>query len=376
MTVNPETTNGSQQHPHARAALAQLVDSFALAKADKQLLLRQLAEFQLELERQNQCLRLAQAKTQRNLHRLAKSEARFRAVFEQSSLGIALTHPETGRISEANQQFAAIVGCERERLRDVDCLSLVHPEDRANSLAQRELLKAAAIASFCEEKRYIRSDGSIVWVHVVVTSLTVDGGHAPYFMVMIENITERMRIQQALEERTAELALANVALHRLARHDELTGLSNRLAANERLHIEFTGMRRTHQPYSVLMMDLDLFKRVNDTYGHAVGDRVLRQLARTIEANLRESDFVARFGGEEFLALLPDTPLADAYQVAEKLREAVEAQPDPTAGRLTVSIGVALATPQQANEYLAVRLADDCLYEAKNLGRNRVVVHRA
>jgi diguanylate cyclase len=121
------------------------------------------------------------------------------------------------------------------------------------------------------------------------------------------------------------------------------------------------------------MDIDLFKRINDTHGHAVGDQVLQRVATTMRATLRESDFCARFGGEEFLALLPATDMPAAYQVAEKLRQAVQTSPDPIAGRVTVSIGLALPNPEQADEDMAVREADEALYLAKSAGRNQVQV---
>ena len=160
---------------------------------------------------------------------------------------------------------------------------------------------------------------------------------------------------------------------RLARRDVLTQLPNRLAANERLQTEFLRMKRSKSVYAVLMIDIDFFKQVNDTHGHAVGDQVLQRVATTMQAALRETDFCARFGGEEFLALLPATDLSAAYQVAEKLRQAVQASPDPTAGRLSVSIGLGLSNPEQANEDIAVRDADEALYRAKSGGRNQVQV---
>lgn len=151
----------------------------------------------------------------------------------------------------------------------------------------------------------------------------------------------------------------------------LTELPNRLAANERLHNEFVGMKRSDTAYAVLMIDIDHFKRVNDSHGHAVGDQVLQRIARVLRATLRESDFVARFGGEEFLALLPATELVAATRVAEKIRQAVEASPDPTAGPLTLSVGVATAHDEQASENEAVLEADRALYVAKDQGRNQV-----
>lgn len=158
---------------------------------------------------------------------------------------------------------------------------------------------------------------------------------------------------------------------RLARRDVLTQLPNRLAANERLQTEFLRMKRSKNVYAVLMIDIDFFKQVNDTHGHAVGDQVLQRVATTMQVALRETDFCARFGGEEFLALLPATGVSAASQVAEKLRQAVQASPDPIAGRITVSIGLGLSNPEQSSEDIAVREADEALYSAKSAGRNQV-----
>ncbi len=182
--------------------------------------------------------------------------------------------------------------------------------------------------------------------------------------------TLNAELEEKVAARTAELALANAELLRISRHDVLTGLHNRLAANERLHGEFVAMKRSGNPYAVLLMDIDLFKRVNDTHGHAVGDQVLKRVAQALEATLRESDFVARYGGEEFLAVLPATGPVAACLVAEKLRQAVESAPYPIAGPITLSLGVALADPAQPDEDTAVREADDALYEAKRAGRNQ------
>lgn len=178
-------------------------------------------------------------------------------------------------------------------------------------------------------------------------------------------------LERKVEARTAELAAANRALEKLARSDALTGLANRLAANERLHGEFLRMQRTGVRYAVLLMDVDHFKRVNDTYGHEVGDRVLRHVAGIVAASARATDFVARFGGEEFFAILPDTDLAGALVVAEKICAAVADAAAPVVGQVTLSVGVAQAAPDDASEDDAVNLADRHLYRAKAEGRNRV-----
>ncbi len=179
-------------------------------------------------------------------------------------------------------------------------------------------------------------------------------------------------LENMVQQRTAELEKANASLRHLSRHDVLTGLSNRMAANERIHSEFMRMKRTGSRYAVLMLDVDFFKRINDTYGHEAGDHVLKRISDVLKSCLRASDFVARYGGEEFLVLLPDTPLEAATQVAEKIRQALARSTDPIAGVTTMSIGLVVASPEHHDENVAVNEADARLYQAKKAGRNCVV----
>jgi len=177
-------------------------------------------------------------------------------------------------------------------------------------------------------------------------------------------------LDQKVQVRTAALEAANRELRRLSRHDNLTGIHNRLAATETLRSEFLRMRRTQQRYAVMMVDIDHFKQVNDTHGHDIGDLVIRQVADVLESATRGTDFVARYGGEEFIGILPDT-VAGAPTIAEKLRAAVEATFVPPVGRVTVSIGIGFADMEDADQDVAVRAADAALYRAKATGRNRV-----
>jgi diguanylate cyclase (GGDEF)-like protein len=185
-------------------------------------------------------------------------------------------------------------------------------------------------------------------------------------------IDANTQLEQKVQDRTAELAQANHELQILARRDALTGMGNRLATRERLREEYLRSQRTGQPCSVVMLDVDNFKSVNDNYGHAVGDDVLRAVAATVVSSPRGSDFAGRFGGEEFLLLLTDTPLDKAMGVAEKIRAAVQAQHQPEVGHVTISLGVALLDVADADEDVAVQRADERLYRAKTAGRNRVV----
>lgn len=180
-------------------------------------------------------------------------------------------------------------------------------------------------------------------------------------------------LEQRVAERTEALNAAMKASEMLARQDVLTGLQNRLAANERLHEEFLRMRRTGEVYSTLLLDIDHFKQVNDRYGHETGDKVLKRIADMLPGNVRATDFVFRFGGEEFLILLPATDSKGAAVIAEKIRAAVEAQAFTSGLHLTISIGVAGALADDSSEYDAVRRADSALYIAKNRGRNRIAV---
>ncbi len=180
-------------------------------------------------------------------------------------------------------------------------------------------------------------------------------------------------LEQAVAERTAKLQEANQQLEQIARRDALTGLHNRLAANEKLRAEFLRMKRTGSIYAVLVMDIDHFKRVNDTYGHETGDQVLKRVANVLFMSARTTDVVARFGGEEFLVLLPDTSKEGAMYVAEKMRKAVADADQPLVGQVTMSIGIAMVGLTDSGEDDAVRLADQALYRAKREGRNRIVL---
>ena len=176
----------------------------------------------------------------------------------------------------------------------------------------------------------------------------------------------------AIAYQNLECALDTVRAN--ARRDGLTGLYNRHHLEERVAEEFGRMRRYGGTLSLVMFDIDHFKRVNDVHGHLAGDQVLRMVADRISGVIRETDILGRYGGEEFCALLPGTELTGARIFAEKLREVVCAQPirfKDVALAVTVSCGVAQALSATMNYEELIRLADTALYRAKNEGRNRV-----
>ena len=187
------------------------------------------------------------------------------------------------------------------------------------------------------------------------------------------DISELKRQQRLLAAAEAAARRDREHAYHLATHDTLTELPNRLLSNERLTNSFLNFKRSRIVYSVLAVDIDHFKLVNDAHGHAIGDQVLRTLAGELRDTVRESDFVARVGGEEFLVLLPATGLDESELVAEKIRRSVQRMKSPTGKTITISIGVAAASPEDENEDACVLKADQMLYEAKRAGRNRVMV---
>jgi len=194
------------------------------------------------------------------------------------------------------------------------------------------------------------------------------------FAELEARVKAMLRIK-ALQE---ELARANDELRRMSQTDGLTGVDNRRYIEERLTEAFEHAARLNEPLAVVMTDVDHFKSVNDSLGHQAGDAVLRQVAEVLRDSAREIDRVGRYGGEEFLVLLPGANVEDARHYAERARAATEAREFAYEGgalRRTLSAGVAAwPHPDVRHQEALVKLADDALYAAKTGGRNRVVAH--
>ncbi|SDO88515.1 PAS domain S-box-containing protein/diguanylate cyclase (GGDEF) domain-containing protein [Nakamurella panacisegetis] len=194
-----------------------------------------------------------------------------------------------------------------------------------------------------------------------------------------DQLTSEVLEQLAKFAELVELTLTNLTawstLTAQAATDPLTGLSNRRALDDHLAREQETARLTHEPLSVIAMDLDHFKEVNDTHGHAVGDRVLTEVAAILTSVARKSEILARIGGEEFLWVLPRTDTASATLAAERARAAIAGHHFDEVGRVTLSCGVC-STDDVENPQLLLAEADAALYAAKQAGRNQVVAHRS
>jgi len=190
----------------------------------------------------------------------------------------------------------------------------------------------------------------------------------------LQELKARLRAGKRILELQEQLVSAREQLRIRATHDSLTGLFNRMAILEALDREVTRSNRENTPLAVIMADLDHFKVINDTHGHQAGDTVLQETARRMLVSLRTYDFVGRYGGEEFLVVVPGSDLAAAAELAERLRLSVSAQPVCVAGDMistTVSLGLAVSAGRLNRPEQLLHQADEALYAAKSAGRNRV-----
>lgn len=208
-----------------------------------------------------------------------------------------------------------------------------------------------------------------MYQNVTILPLRSTSGVSDHVCLIIYDVTSVAVNKRQLES-------ANTQLQELALRDGLTGLLNRRHWEQCLEREFSRHLRYESPASLVMFDIDHFKTFNDTYGHQLGDEVIREVARVTRLFARETDFAGRYGGEEFVVLLPDTAIAGASQFAERLRTAIAGLQIDHEGEVlhvTVSLGVASLDESMPNHTLLIEAADKALYQSKENGRNRTTV---
>lgn len=240
-----------------------------------------------------------------------------------------------------------------------------------------QIWNAVAADGFFEaEIDLVHKDGRLFPALLTISPLKGPEGELAGYVGVIKDITEMKAVQESLEKAKGDLERANEELARLAATDYLTGLTNRRQATLLLEHEVVRNRRSGKSVSVVLMDLDHFKTINDNHGHEAGDEVLRHVADRMRSRLRAGDIIARYGGEEFLLVLPESTLEGAASVAEGVRRRLYDTPiqyGDVAVRVSSSFGVATSDPRENQTCdLLVRMADEAMYCAKNLGGNRVV----
>ncbi len=208
------------------------------------------------------------------------------------------------------------------------------------------------------------------WYQLQEKALSWPDGRTVKHTIAVD-ITELKEVQNKLVEAHAHLALKTRELENLASHDSLTGVFNRLSIEKSIYVEMDRTERYDRGFSLIILDIDKFKNVNDSFGHQVGDAVLIEFSRIIQDNLRKSDVMGRWGGEEFVIICPEAGLESACRLAEKLRVKIAEHVFDGAGKVTASFGVAQFLKEDSERTLLKR-ADDALYQAKRKGRNMVV----
>ena len=228
----------------------------------------------------------------------------------------------------------------------------------------------------------LRKDSSQPYIYIVLLTArdrkqdlvqALEAGADDYLVKPCEaqELKARLKAGKRILDLQEQLVSANRTLQFQATHDSLTGLLNRRAIVEILHKELARAQREREAVSVILVDIDHFKKINDTQGHPAGDAVLCRVSQIMKSSVRNYDSVGRYGGEEFLIVLPGCPSELATERAEHVRLMLsEPSPDPSENRITVSMGVAAAHGPIKMEELLTR-ADDALYRAKRNGRNRV-----
>ncbi len=209
-----------------------------------------------------------------------------------------------------------------------------------------------------------------MYQNVTIMPLRNPRGETDHVCLIIYDVTG-----MALNKR--QLEAANLQLREQAHRDGLTGLLNRRYWEQSLEREFARYQRYETPASLVMFDIDHFKPINDNHGHQTGDEVIRETARLIRQHARETDYAGRYGGEEFVLLLPDTTLQGAGQLAERLRQAMErltVEYLEQRVNVTISLGVAQFNEEMSSAFDLVAAADSALYQSKQAGRNRTTLH--
>ncbi|MBI2395308.1 MAG: EAL domain-containing protein [Deltaproteobacteria bacterium] len=298
--------------------------------------------------------------------RLAMSERRTRAIAAATDDVVLILRPDGAVLKPTfvGEASKRVLGREPDEIAAMTLRELVHGEDRARVGQVLDDVRAGEPHPVAVEFRAMHSDGDPRWVNARVINMLSDPDVAGV-LITLRDVTEVRHVQQELERRLAHQAL----------HDPLTGLANRRLLLEEANDRLAALREGGAPFCLLFCDLDRFKVVNDSLGHEVGDRLLADVAARLISTLRPDDLASRFGGDEFVILLPSTTADAAYAIASRIVDAFRAPFEVAKQKLhlQVSVGVVAARAGHETAESILRDADVAMYRAKEAGRDRAEV---
>ncbi len=304
---------------------------------------------------------------------LRKSEEKFRDLAENIEQIFMLYEKNT--LTYVSPAYDKITGYNSEILYKNPYLYIKHiykaDKKKVVSFLKKSFTKQSKNLSI--HFRYLTNNNEVKWAEAKVYFVNDDFGNISKTIILVQDITNEKKLTEKLVQANTDLVRTNKMLYHKSITDSLTDILNHQYIIEVVNAEAKRAMRYNKDFSILMLDIDYFKSVNDTYGHATGDIVLKKLVTAIKERLRSTDSLGRYGGEEFLVVLTETDMESAVVVGEKIRKTVEDFVfEPVDLKITVSIGVANFAKEYCGAKDLIDIADDNLYKAKNAGRNRVV----
>ena len=280
----------------------------------------------------------------------------LRSAFDNAPTGMAVLTPD-GVLTACNRALGVLVGRPERSLVGRTLFELTHPDDLPAAVATCTRLRSADVDATRHECRLLHSDGSTVWVLISSARVAATAGRPAHVIMHLQDIGERKALEAEIVHRSL--------------HDPLTGLANRVLLFDRIGHALARADRTASPTCVFLLDLDGFKDVNDTHGHAAGDELLQQFAVRLAAALRPGDTAARLGGDEFVVLCEDTSEERADVIADRLRAAAAWPFDLPAGRVKISASIGVSSSADPSDEPAelVRRADVSMYAEKRSRRS-------
>lgn len=299
------------------------------------------------------------ARLEKRIIELEEIEKLYNALFDRTNDAVFLINMD-GTHRKVNQRALEMLGYTRQEMECKPAFEFVADQEYFDSLyVKKKLSEGERIPIY--ERTFKRKDGTFFYGENDVSLVKDDEGNPQFFFSIVRDISERKKYEFLLQE--------------LAGTDPLTGLYNRRKMIEEAKREKTRCDRSSKPFTFILLDIDLFKKINDSYGHEAGDYVLVKLSEIIKKTLREQDLCCRWGGEEFLILLPETDRSGGFLSAEKIRKAVlkysfEYKKEKL--KISITSGVAQYRKEKTIDS-CINDADIALYKGKNSGRNQTIM---